>query len=189
MRVAMFEGFGAVGEPTSDPRVEKLIRDQVSILQGVQATLWDAYGQWRNGKFLVSVAIPASILLSIGRYDYRYSVDSWQASVDTWWKTEMTDAVRAAPYERGADGVTRIDAWTKMGKGLIEWAQRIAREMQDDGAFKVFSDFMATFTRVVREAISGGVKLALDLFPSWVKWGAVGLGALYLLSFFPKRRT
>jgi hypothetical protein len=199
MKIAMFEGydgtFGAAiaarsrrlsgyGAVSGNDALETLIRDQIAVLQGVQKTLWDAHSKWRSGQFWIGIAIPAARLLQIGKFDYRYAVDSWQSSVDTWWSSRLTDAVRANPYERGADGKTRLQAWTDMAIKLIEWSRRIASEMADDGALRLFSDYGENFKLVLRKAVQAGVDLVLDaLGPvKWIVAGGAVLFGLWMLS-------
>jgi len=186
MRVATFEGYGDLSV-TEKAAVDKLIRDQIAILMQVQRTLWDAYGKWKSGQFWIGIAIPAVRLLQIAKYDYKYSVDSWQASVDVWWASRMTDTVRASPYEKGTDGRTRIEAWTKYGSGLVEWAKRISDQMGDDDVGRLFTDFGKALTDVTKTAINYGIKIPLSIIPDWVKWAAGGFGALYLYTTFFRR--
>lgn len=205
MRVAMFEGFdgtfGAAitarnrrlsgfGAVSADVALESLIRDQITIMQGVQKTLWDAYGKWRSGQFWIGVAIPAARLLQIGKFDYKYAVDAWQSSVDTWWSSRLTDSVRANPYERGSDGKARVQAWIDMGESLIEWSKRTANAMEDDDVYRLFSDYGESFRKVVSKAVESGLNLASSALGP-MKWYIIGGAAilgLWLLAPVLRRR-
>jgi hypothetical protein len=196
MRVAMFEGFdersvainarrrrlsgyGAFGD-AADPRVEEAIRGQIQVMQKVQTTLWEAHNRWATGQFWIGVVIPAARLLQIGKFDWKYAVNSWQSSVDSWWSQSLTDAVRADP--------SKLDAWTKMGLRIIETAENTAREIGDDGVLRLFVDFKNSFVFVVRTAISQGLKLTTSLIPTWIYYVGAGALAIYLLPFFMKRK-
>lgn len=195
MRIAKFEGysgassfvavvaarrsrqpFGAYGLAATDPAIEETIRNQVAVMQQVQRALWDAYSSWSSGKFWSGVLFPASALLRIGKFDWRYAVDSWQSSVDTWWNETMTNTVRSNP--------DRLADWTRMGQGLIEWAKRIARDMGDDDLGATFSQFLDSFSYVVKTAVAKGVDLSLSLLPGWLPWAAGGALLLFLVVKF-----
>jgi hypothetical protein len=183
MRIAMYDGFDG-----TDDAVETLIRDQVAILQGVQKGLWDAYAKWRNGQFWIGVAMPAARILQIGKFDWKYAVDSWQSSIDTWWSQRMTDTVRGMPFEKGTDGKTRIQAWINMGSGLIEWAKRIAQDMGDDDVYRLFTDFGDSFKKTVKFAVDAGLDVVKPLLDP-IKWIVIGAAAfLVAWKFIPSRR-
>lgn len=207
MRVAMFEGYregdavstmmrarrhrlSGFGAVSGDTALETLIRDQISIMQGVQKALWDAYGKWRSGQFWIGVAIPVARLLQIGKFDYKYAVDSWQSSVDTWWSPRLTDAVRANPYELGQDGKTRVQAWIDMGEGLIEWSKRTASAMQDDDVYRLFSDYGYSFKRTVSMAVEAGLKIVAPIIGpmKWYLIGGAALLGLWILAPVLRRR-
>lgn len=193
MRVAMFEGYGQVAAPVlgygqdglvTDPAVEQLIQGNVGVLQDVQARLWEAHSSWVTGRLLSGLAWPPGLALRIGAFDYTNAVNAWQSSVDAWWGSNLTDVVRAAPYEVGSDGKTRVQAWIDMGQRLIPWAGDIGTQMGDDTLIRDVKVFGQTFQRIVNDFISAGGKLILGAIPDWLKWGAAGLAAFVLIMKF-----
>lgn len=162
------------GDTDASAGTEERIRRQVAVMEDVQSALWSAYSKWKIGHYLTDVAIPAIIILQIGKFDYEYAINAWQESADKWWSTDLTDAVRNDP--------SRMDSWSTMGAGIIEWAQRIATEMKDDTALKTFTDFLSRFKNFAGSAIPD-----IGSMLSNVKWIVLGGLGLYLLFTFRKK--
>lgn len=176
-----YDGYADYGAGTD---VGAIITEQVQNMQAVQNALFGGLAAWRVGRWM-SYAIPITALPTLVSYNWEDAVTQWNATVNTWWGTSMTSLVAERPYERGQDGKTRIEAWFRMGDGIVAWAERIGKSMNDDSFIAHVREFATAFRDAARDFMSMAVdtvgeparKAAWNLL-----WIALPLiGGVYLL--------